>query len=351
MSHIAVMRYLRESGTDERQLDPEQYCERGLESYQSKEKHSEIDVKRKLHRFLVIREQARQSVTGSKDPELLGMMAAQQSEGSLRKAQLRAALDRHEVTKKSLQPLTEEEKLQVAMAQHQKILKAKQMQDLQDVVANQKHLDHHHQQHHQIEQPKQDEQEMENPANGIMTLASLWAQDSKGTSTPTQSSNDLNDLGSDIGMLKIASPPASPAKSGAAQDIWKKSSRSTGVNTTRFVQSSFFPQDATMFQASGGISPNKGSYGGGGRQSQALQNAFCSTFVHDQQNNHASPSFFIRNSLHNKKNSTVASVMQTSALAAMNLQGPQQQQQQQQQSQPPQPNNLLYASLLQQNSR
>ncbi|KAL3906969.1 MAG: hypothetical protein SGILL_009063, partial [Bacillariaceae sp.] len=133
MSHIAIMRYLREHGTDESQMDPNQYCERGLESYQSKEKRSEIDVKRKLHRFLVIREQARQAVLGSKDPELLRLMATQQSEGSLRKAQLRAALDHHEVAKKSQQPLSEEEKLQVAMAQHQKMLQAKQMEDLQDM--------------------------------------------------------------------------------------------------------------------------------------------------------------------------------------------------------------------------
>ncbi len=91
------MQYLRSMGTDDSELDPEKYCERGLESYQSKERHNEIDLKRKLHVVRVIHEQARQSILGTKDPEQIRLMAASQSEGSLLRAQIRAALDQHEV--------------------------------------------------------------------------------------------------------------------------------------------------------------------------------------------------------------------------------------------------------------
>jgi hypothetical protein len=359
MSHIAIMRYLRSTGTNESELDPEQYCERGLESYQSKEKRSEIDVKRKLHQFLVIREQARQSILGAKDPELLRLMATQQSEGSLRKAQLRAALDQHEVTKASQQPLSEEEKLQVAMAQHQKILQAKQMQDLEDMAAKQRLV----QDKPKSEQPAPIPQETEDPTNGIVTLASLWAQDDSSSGTPTQSSTELNALGSDIGMLKISSP----SKSIMAQDFWKKPSKNgCSVNAARVPShNTVFHQDAPMtFQASN-ISPTRGSYGFSGMQSQAIQNAFCSSFAHSaDQQNHPAPSVFFHNSnyrniannsglySHNSNhhvNSHVASIMPaTSALAAMNIQDTHQLQQRQHQVQQ---NPLIYASLLHKNSK
>jgi hypothetical protein len=91
------MQYLRSRGSDNSELDPEKYCERGLESYRSKERHSEIDMKRKLHVIRVIHEQARQSVLGTKDPEQIRLMAESQSGSSLLRAQIRAALDQHEV--------------------------------------------------------------------------------------------------------------------------------------------------------------------------------------------------------------------------------------------------------------
>mmetsp|Transcript_19693 Transcript_19693/g.34613 ORF Transcript_19693/g.34613 Transcript_19693/m.34613 type:complete len:525 (-) Transcript_19693:228-1802(-) len=97
MNSIAIMRYLRAMGSDDSNLDPDLYCERGLESYQSKEQRHEIDAKRKLHQLMVIQEQTRQAVLGRRDPERLRLMAESQSEDSLRKAQLRAALDQHEV--------------------------------------------------------------------------------------------------------------------------------------------------------------------------------------------------------------------------------------------------------------
>jgi hypothetical protein len=93
---VHVMQYLRAIGRDDSELDPEKYCERGLESYQSKERRTEIDMKRKLHKLMVIHEQARQAILGTKDPEQIRLMAAPQSEGSLLRAQMRAALDQHE---------------------------------------------------------------------------------------------------------------------------------------------------------------------------------------------------------------------------------------------------------------
>ncbi|KAL3923977.1 MAG: hypothetical protein SGILL_001327 [Bacillariaceae sp.] len=335
MGNIAIMRYLRANGTNESELDPELYCERGLESYQSKEKRNEIDVKRRLHRFSVIREQARQSILGAKDPELLRVTAASQSEGSLRKAQLRAALDQHEV--KGEQPLTEQEKLKVAMEQHQKILQVQQMQDLQDMVTNQ-HLDQEPLQ----EDPAPVPTAIEDATNGIMTLASLWAQDK-----PSAATHELNATGSGMSLLgssKVTHSPRATSKSAAAHDFWKKATSSKEVNGmggSRFPHNSFFNQDTPMAYGSSSSMP-----------SQAIQNAFCSSFAHrsadmqfPQHQNHISqPSFELNNNT-----ASVASIMPTaSALAAMNIHGTHHQtrQQQHQQQQSYQNHVLPYASLL-----
>lgn len=91
------MHHLRKMGSNESELDPEIYCERGLENYESKELHGGIHTTRRMQKLLVIHEQARQSVLGMKDPEQIRLMATSQSERSSVKAQLRGALDQHEV--------------------------------------------------------------------------------------------------------------------------------------------------------------------------------------------------------------------------------------------------------------
>ena len=93
------MQELRKAGTDETDtsLDPETYCERGLENYESKELRNGIDATRRLQKLLVMNEQTRQSILGMKDDEQIRLMATGLSERSNIKAQLRAALDQYEV--------------------------------------------------------------------------------------------------------------------------------------------------------------------------------------------------------------------------------------------------------------
>jgi hypothetical protein len=151
-----IMRYLRENGTDNSEIDPEVYCERGLESYQSKELRNEIDLKRKIHHFLVIREQARQSLVGTKDPELLRLLASIQSEGSLRIAQLRAAIDQHEANQagQNLRPEQEQEKNQPHL---------EDMNDSQKFLRQSLEVDA--------------DSASNDPTTGIIPLASLWAKE------------------------------------------------------------------------------------------------------------------------------------------------------------------------------
>ena len=93
------MQELRKAGADETHtsLDPETYCERGLENYESKELRNGIDATRRLQKLLVMNEQTRQSILGMKDDEQIRLMATGLSERSNIKAQLRAALDQYEV--------------------------------------------------------------------------------------------------------------------------------------------------------------------------------------------------------------------------------------------------------------
>lgn len=104
---VHIMQYLRSMGSDNSELDPERYCERGLESYQSQERRNEIDTMRKLHRLMVIHEQARQSVLGTRDPEQIRLMATLQSERSLLRAQIRAALDQRDAQQALIKAGTE----------------------------------------------------------------------------------------------------------------------------------------------------------------------------------------------------------------------------------------------------
>jgi hypothetical protein len=188
MNSIMIMQYLRAVGSDDSELDPEKYCERGLESYQSKEKKHEIEMKRKVHQFLVIQEQARQASLGTKDPERLRLMAASQSEGSLRKAQLRAALDQHE--NNSNRPLTEQEKLQVALVQHQRIVMCEKAQEAAQAVAASAAATKEGDDEMETDEPEHDDTTYIQNTGGIMTLASLWAQED---ATISQHKNGTHD--------------------------------------------------------------------------------------------------------------------------------------------------------------
>jgi hypothetical protein len=293
MSNIMVMQYLRAKGADDRELDPEKYCERGLESYQSKERRNEIDAKRKLHQWLVIREQARQAVLGTNDPERLRLMASSYSEGSLLKAQLRAALDQHEVTKSGEGPLSEEEKLQVALQQHNKMMQEKQRQALDEIVK----------QKLREEAVANAPIEIDDPASGIVKLSSLWAQESE-----LSPSIGFNTKAAEIDILGSTRLPHPMQSSPVFLD-----SRESPVSVQEMMPlMSFkgFSQPPNVDKVSGSTVP-----------SQAIQNAFCSS-----------------------AHTPVVTVMPTAAFAAMQIL----EQQQQRKLQQVQQNPLSHEQLKQQ---
>jgi len=74
-------------------IDPEEYCERGLESYLSEERRNKINVTRKLHRLQVIEEYVRQGVLGRLNPELVRSVSLTQSNKSLIRSQKIALVD------------------------------------------------------------------------------------------------------------------------------------------------------------------------------------------------------------------------------------------------------------------
>jgi len=78
-------------------IDPDEYCERGFESYQSEELQIQIYTNRKLHTSLVIGEQTRQWINEVKDPELIRNSSMVLSVLSSLKAQLLAVIDKEEV--------------------------------------------------------------------------------------------------------------------------------------------------------------------------------------------------------------------------------------------------------------
>jgi hypothetical protein len=89
-------------------IDPEIYCERGLESHQSKERINLINMNRKLHMSLVIGEQTRQrqqqqqsSSMADDDQELIRNISMIQSKNSSLEAQLLAAIDQQEVVQEN----------------------------------------------------------------------------------------------------------------------------------------------------------------------------------------------------------------------------------------------------------
>eukprot|EP00536_Pseudo-nitzschia_multiseries_P012189 jgi/Psemu1/31180/gm1.31180_g len=77
-------------------IDPNEYCERGLESYRTDEARKKINEDRKNHKLSVINEYKRQGMTGTKDPELLRSVSIAESKRSCIKAQRLASIDQQE---------------------------------------------------------------------------------------------------------------------------------------------------------------------------------------------------------------------------------------------------------------
>jgi hypothetical protein len=81
--------------------DPEEYCERGLESYLSEKGRSEISEARKLHKLQVITEHTRQVMLGRLDADLLRSASLAQSRKSSARARTLALTDQREARETS----------------------------------------------------------------------------------------------------------------------------------------------------------------------------------------------------------------------------------------------------------
>ncbi len=78
------------------QIDPQEYCERGLESYLSEERRNEVNASRKLHKLLIIGEYVRQGMLGDSNPELVRNVSLNQSKKSQVRAQKLGFVDQRE---------------------------------------------------------------------------------------------------------------------------------------------------------------------------------------------------------------------------------------------------------------
>jgi hypothetical protein len=97
MDLLRTVEYLRASGGNDNQLNPELYCCRGLEPFMTRAKHCEYSFKRKLHRSTIMLEQARQNLLQITDPDCFRRMVASRSEIALSSAQELGALDQYEI--------------------------------------------------------------------------------------------------------------------------------------------------------------------------------------------------------------------------------------------------------------
>lgn len=77
-------------------IDPEEYCERGLESYLSDERRNGINATRKLHKLLVISEYDRQRMSDKFDLELVRDASLNHSKKSSVRARKLALIDQRE---------------------------------------------------------------------------------------------------------------------------------------------------------------------------------------------------------------------------------------------------------------
>ncbi|KAG7362030.1 hypothetical protein IV203_025696 [Nitzschia inconspicua] len=313
MNSIMIMRYLRECGTDETELDPELYCERGLESYQSKERRHEIDTKRKLHRLLVIQEQARQASLGTKDPELLRKMASTQSEGSLMKAQLRAALDHHEASQTDQKPMSEQEKLQIALEQHNRMIQERIKHKLEDNIIDLCH------EKTPAKDSRVEASETDDPTNGIISLASLWAQDCTSfASEEPQGSRRMEDDSANSAEFFVDPSASLYSQSNGQQRQFKKSPNpNQGMPLVGF-HSMYQPSSFLSKPSAPVMSPQV--IHNALRSSQAYSADFgYSLHQHHQQQRNGLQSRGTNNNNNTHIHPHLASMMPTSAFAAMNI--------------------------------
>lgn len=97
IDRMRTIECLRNSGGDEKALDKESRCSRGLEPFQSPDVHDKLTSDRSFHRTTILIEQIRQSLYGMKNPEGFRMMVGPQSEIAARRARELAAMDEHDV--------------------------------------------------------------------------------------------------------------------------------------------------------------------------------------------------------------------------------------------------------------
>jgi hypothetical protein len=264
MNSIMIMRYLRENGTDNNDIDPDIHCERGLESYQSKEIRKEIDMKRKIHQFLVIQEQSRQALVGTNDPELLRLLSSTQSEGSLRAAQLRATMDQHDANQARKKALLDQE------------LEKKQ-QDLEDTHSRQKIM----------KQAPEADSDTSDPNSGIISLASLWAQEGSAFSSDEATSNSIE---ARWGMPNTTSSTPSSTTFFQQGLLGKPPTRNINVDAQGCFSSDSQHQSMPlvgfhgMYQSNFATKPSAHVVA-----SQAIQNAFCSSFTRSSDCSNVSP--------------------------------------------------------------
>jgi len=100
-------------------IDPEEYCERGLESHLSEERRNDINAARKPHKSLVIREHVRQKMMGIQNPELLRSVSLTQSRKSSIRVQKLALVDQREARARNNTKNTNDENQKQDRRRHQ----------------------------------------------------------------------------------------------------------------------------------------------------------------------------------------------------------------------------------------
>ena len=88
--------FLRANGGNASALDPNQFCFRGLEPFETENTREQASLRRQIYQAVVLREQIRQKVFGIKDPQRYHVLTTEQSETALKRAQEQAAMDEHE---------------------------------------------------------------------------------------------------------------------------------------------------------------------------------------------------------------------------------------------------------------
>jgi hypothetical protein len=113
VDRFRTVEYLRASGGNGNQLNPEFYCCRGLEPFMTRANHCELNSKRKLHKSTIILEQTRQNLLQITDPDRFRRMVVSQSEIALHRAQELGALDQDEIYKTDRFSLTQKTELKM----------------------------------------------------------------------------------------------------------------------------------------------------------------------------------------------------------------------------------------------